>query len=258
MPSWNPCAIVLLGSTMSVLISSVGHPGEDLVEVRSDGAVRPGGGERVAGAAAVVGEDLAARAARRGRGLDAGNAGDRADVCGDVLGVGAGDEVGGHVGGVGRVGLARMFDLVADDALDRVLVHAGRASVCEGRIEVGADVAAGAGLLEVVAGTALGDEEGAAVGDVGVLTRVAAAEADEHDRAERGQSGCLDSGSLHARNPTFPGRRPDARLTRARAHRLGLRRSAQTRMAWARPADGQRRERWGERWKYAKACRRSF
>ena len=170
MPGWKPWAISAFGSTIAVSISSAVLPRQDLVEVRADGAVRLGGGEGVARAAAVVGEDLAAGPAGRGRRLDPGHAGDRADVGGDVLGVGAGDEVGaacrwGLSGSVSR-GCA-IWSLTTPSIVSWSMP--GVAGVGEGGVEVGTDVAVRARLLEVVAGAALGDEERPAVGDVGVL-----------------------------------------------------------------------------------------
>ena len=144
--------------------------------MRADLAARLGGGKRVAGATAVVGEDLAPGAARCLWRHDSRHAGDRGDVGGDVGGVGAGDQLGRHVGGVLGVGLAGVGDLGLDDTLDRVGVEAaGGAGSGEGRVEVGADVGGRPSLGEDVAGAAVFDEEVAAVVDVSVLLEVAAA-----------------------------------------------------------------------------------
>ena len=116
------------------------------------GEVRPGAG-RGAGVSvwqlrALLGEDLVGRAERRRRG--ARDAGDAADVGGDVLGVLAGDDVGRHVDvAVVRDALfdrPRALDLALDDALDRVGGHPVGAGLRERRVEVGTDVGARPGL----------------------------------------------------------------------------------------------------------------
>src|SRR5262249_20135551 len=138
-------------------------------------------GQRVAATAAVVGEDLRAGAAFDFRRLRAGDAGVFADVGGDVVEVGALDQVGGHRGGRVAVRGARILDLVLDDPFDRRCVEAARGA-CRGErvIEIRADGAAGAGLGQRVAAAAFGAEEDAPVGDVGA--RGAAAGDREHGR----------------------------------------------------------------------------
>ena len=119
------------------------------------------------------------------------DAGDGADVGGDILGVLAGDEVGGHidVGVVGHSLLdhAGVRDLLLDDALDGVVVHSVGASLCKRGIEVGTDLGRGAGLCQGVTGAAFLLKQRPAALEIGVLGDVAAGDAESSDGADREQ-----------------------------------------------------------------------
>jgi hypothetical protein len=130
--------------------------------------------QRVAAAAAVVGEDLGAGAAFDFRRCRAGDAGPLADVGGNVGKVLAGDDLGGHRDGGVAVARPRVLDLCLDDAFDGVAVLADFPRRREGVIEVRALDAAGAGLRHRVAAAAVLDEQGAAAGGVGAGRAAAA------------------------------------------------------------------------------------
>ena len=153
------------------------------------------------------------------------HAGDLGHVGGDIRGVGAGHQVGGHVGGVLGVGLARVGDLGLDDTLDRVGVEAtGGAGSGEGRVEVGADVGGRPGLGEDVTGAAVFDEEVAAVVDVSVLLQVAAAYRErggEQADAEKLFQVCVHGRESYrsARQRAWPGK-GDRRRLRSRSDRV--------------------------------------
>src|SRR6185503_4685518 len=110
-----------------------------------------------------------------------GEARDRGDVGGDVLGVRAPDEVARHP----RSGLLLSVrpldeprgmldgeqDLAVDDVPDRRLLEALRPWAGEGVVEVGADLSLGSGVRERVAATALLGEELLAVRRIGLPLR---------------------------------------------------------------------------------------
>ena len=106
------------------------------------------------------------------RGLDAGNAGDAADVGGDVLGVAARSP--GRPACRGRAGRARPGAGSRSGSGRRPRSCPGPCPA-RGRpgrlVEVGADLGGGRGLGERVAGAALRDEQVAAALEVGVLLR---------------------------------------------------------------------------------------
>ena len=110
--------------SISSIIAAV-WPRQDFVEVGAGDAARFGRGERVAAAAAVVGEDLGAGAAGDLGRRRAGDAGVCADVGGDVVEILAGDDVGRHRDRRVVVARPRELDLGLDDAFDRVAVLAG-------------------------------------------------------------------------------------------------------------------------------------
>src|SRR5262249_55423309 len=153
----------------------------DLVEVGADGPTRPRRGERVARAAAVVGERLlpgsagGASSARRGRsGRRRGRRPRRPPFppappprrarCGAV-GVGSGDEILRHRRALDAV-VAGVLDLVADDLANGRLLEALPAGGTERVVEVRPDRAGGARVAERVARTALLREEPLARGRV--------------------------------------------------------------------------------------------
>src|SRR5204863_9224145 len=141
------------GTAVRDLTLRDGERGLELVEVRPD---RPGRGGRLESVAAralrredrlAVGAELRRRLRR-----STGEARRRGDVRGDVLRVGARDEVPRHR----RRGLA---DLVEDDVLDRALLELLGAVLGEGVVEVGADRPVRARGGKRVAAGALGLEE---------------------------------------------------------------------------------------------------
>ncbi len=141
----------------------------------------------MAAAAAAVGEDLGAGAARHLRRRRPGHARVGADVGGDVLEVLAADDVGRHRGGRVVRRRARVLDLGLDDPLDRAAGLAGFARGGESVVEVGTDLRAGSGLGHFVAFAAVLDEEDPAALLVG-LARAATCHG-RGDRGERGQDG---------------------------------------------------------------------
>ena len=148
-------------------------------------------------AAAALGEDVLAVAQRRR--LDAFDAGDARHVRGDVLGVGAREDVGGHVDlvvvGVALVDGAGVRDLVLDDALDRVLVHAVGAGLRERGVEIGPDAAPSvrASVSAWQVPQPVGEEIAAAI-EVGLLLRVAASGERSRNEDERGDDDRLPAG----------------------------------------------------------------
>jgi hypothetical protein len=141
--------------------------GEHFVEVGAGHPARAGGGERVAGAAAAVGEHLGAGTARDFRRRRPGYPGPFAEVGGDVVELLAGDDVARHHDGVAPLIRPRELHLGLDDPFDRVAVLADFAGGGEGVVEVGADLRRGPRLREGVAGAAFLHEEGPAAGGVG-------------------------------------------------------------------------------------------
>jgi hypothetical protein len=140
------------------------------------------------------------------------DAGDAGHVGGDVLGVLADDEVGRHedrgVVGDALLDLARVGDLLLDDALDRVAVHPVGPRLGEGGIEIRSDVGAGSGLREGVAGAAFLQEQRPAAVEVGVLGGVAAGQErepaeDDRERAQADASLPAERGSGHAPHPIW-------------------------------------------------------
>jgi hypothetical protein len=184
-----------LGGKPSVIAASHRRSlaGQDFVEIRTDRPARLRLGQRVAAAAAVVGEDLRpGPACDRGR-RRAGHAGVATDVGGDVLEVLAGDDPGRHRGG-GVVGARpRILDLRCDDPLDRLVVLTRGPRGGEGVVQVGTDLGGRAGLGHLMADAALLNEEHAAPLLVGRAR--SAAGRGERDRRESGE-GEKDAGRV--------------------------------------------------------------